>query len=374
MDTYFAPGERAEEEELAAEIEIVNMNPVLDGLLHSVSGLLAVLNEHRQIVSLNDSFMQMLGIHDPEEALGLWQGEVLQCIHAHEEPAGCGTTKFCSTCGAAIAIVTSLDHDKPAEKMCALTVNRGDKTVDIALLVKSHPIKIDGTKFLLLFLQDITQEQQRAALERTFFHDINNILTVLVAASDLLFEDNQSSLVKTIHQASSRLAKEVNIQQCLMKSESSAYQPLWYEITTKEILEELQSFFVNHPVRQNKVLEISASYPMLSIKTDISLLQRVLCNMITNAFEATDEKSTVQVWLEHKDTSVVFFVQNSQAIPEDIARRVFQRNFSTKAERGRGVGTFSMKLFGEEILGGQVSFTSSREEGTVFRFSVPLQS
>ena len=34
MDTYFAPAERASENELAAEIEIVSHNPVLDGLLH----------------------------------------------------------------------------------------------------------------------------------------------------------------------------------------------------------------------------------------------------------------------------------------------------------------------------------------------------
>lgn len=374
MDTYFASGERAKEEELAAEIEIVTRNSVLDGLLHSVSGLIAVLNEHRQIVAINDSFMRMIGIENLEEALGLRPGEAVQCIHAREEPGGCGTSKYCSTCGAAIAIVSSLEKDKPVEEMCALTVKRGDKKVDIALLVKSHPIKIEGTRFLLLFLQDITRQQQRAALERTFFHDINNILTMLVASSELLAEDNPSGLVKTIRQASLRLAKEVSIQECLMQSESSSYQPLWCEITTKEIFEELQSFFANHPVSQNKDLKISTSYTILSIKTDISLLLRILCNMITNAFEATDEKGVVQVWLVHKDTLLTFCVHNSQTIPEDIARRIFQRNFSTKAEAGRGIGTFSMKLFGEEILGGQVSFTSSREEGTIFRFSVPLQS
>jgi sensor histidine kinase regulating citrate/malate metabolism len=55
-------------------------------------------------------------------------------------------------------------------------------------------------------------------------------------------------------------------------------------------------------------------------------------------------------------------------LPE-IANRIFQRNFSTKAQAGRGVGTYSMKLFGEKILGGKVSFTSSREDGTVFKFT-----
>jgi len=33
---------------------------------------------------------------------------------------------------------------------------------------------------------------------------------------------------------------------------------------------------------------------------------------------------------------------------------------------GRGLGTFSMKLFGEEFLGAKVNFKTSELEGTVF--------
>ena len=52
MDTYFAPPERVSDDELATEIDIVSKNPVMSGLLHSISGLLAILDEHRQIVAL----------------------------------------------------------------------------------------------------------------------------------------------------------------------------------------------------------------------------------------------------------------------------------------------------------------------------------
>ena len=373
METYFAPAERASEKEVAAEIEIIKNNPVMSGLLHSISGLLAILDEHRQIVAINDSFLKMLGINDPSEALGLRPGEALQCIHAHEEPAGCGTTQFCSTCGAAIAIVSSLGQDQPVERICALTADRGGSTVDIALLVRSHPIKIDGEKFLLLFLQDITIQQQRAALERTFFHDVNNMLIGLVGASEMLsLEDRSSDLVKAIHQSSLRLKKEVDLQRCLLQSECSTYQPLWQEIDTGSVIVELQSFFTNHPAARAKKLHFEKFSLSLSIKTDMSLLSRVLCNMIMNALESTEENGVVKVWLEHKDNFLSFYVWNRQPIPPDVAQRIFQRNFSTKDGEGRGIGTYSMKLFGEQILGGQVNFTTSRAEGTVFRFSLPL--
>jgi hypothetical protein len=46
MDTYFAPAERTDEKELAFEIDFASKNPI-STLLHSISCLLAILDEHR---------------------------------------------------------------------------------------------------------------------------------------------------------------------------------------------------------------------------------------------------------------------------------------------------------------------------------------
>ncbi|SEL94521.1 Histidine kinase-, DNA gyrase B-, and HSP90-like ATPase [Syntrophus gentianae] len=373
MDTYFAPAEKAKGEELTAEIEMVCHNPVLEGLLCSVSGLLAVLNEHRQLVAFNDTFMQMLGIHDAQQAFGLRLGEALECIHAHDEPAGCGTTKFCPTCGAAIAIVSSLTQDRPVERMCALSANRDGQSVDIALLVRSYPIRIAGKIFLLIFLQDISRQQQRAALERAFFHDVNNMLSALVWASELLVQDNPSVLAQNIYEASLRLHSEVAIQRCLSQGDSSSYQPVRRPVNLKQILGELYSFFASHPAANKKKIEFPEDDPNISINTDLSLLLHVLFNMVINALEATGEAGTVKIWCEHKGGQMSFNVWNAEGIPQEISHRIFQRNFSTKEQAGRGIGTFSMKLFGEKILGGRVTFSTSQEEGTVFTFSLPFE-
>ena len=372
MNTYFAPAERKDEKELIAEIEIVSNSPVMSGLLHSISGLLVILDEYRQIVALNDSFIHLLGIDDPAQVLGLRPGEALQCIHADTEPGGCGTSKMCSTCGAAISIVSSLGQDKTVERICALSVKRNGKEVHIALLVRSHPINIDKKRFLLLFIQDITQQQQRAALERTFFHDVNNMLGTLIMVSELLAKENPSEYARSIHQVALRLNKEVIIQRCLSQSESCEYQPVWDKFSITQIFKELQLIFTNHPVAQEKHITFPKNYPDIWIRTDISLLQRVLTNMILNALEATKTNGTVKIWFDYDDIFFTFNVWNAQEIPSEITGRIFQRNFSTKEQNGRGVGTYSMKLFGEKVLGGQVSFTTSKEQGTTFQFAIPI--
>ncbi len=369
MWTYFAPAERADEKTLSFEIDLVSRNPVMSGLLHSVNGVLGVLNEQRQLLALNDSFLQILGVSDPQKCLGLRPGEALNCIHAHEEPGGCGTSKFCSSCGAAIAIVSSLGQDRPVERMCALTAQKDGGTVNLALLIKSHPLIIHGKRFLLLFIQDITRSQKRAALERTFFHDINNMLNVLLGSAELLVRENPSALAETVRDAALRLQKETAVQRCLMESDSYGYPLERQKVKAAHILDDLRTFFADHPTAYGKKMEIRDAHAGVSIRTDKALLLRVLNNMIINAFEASGEHGTIKIWLERNEDFLTFCVWNEQNIPYEAVNRIFQRNFSTKKQDGRGIGAFSMKLLGEKILGGEVSFKSSREDGTVFRFA-----
>jgi sensor histidine kinase regulating citrate/malate metabolism len=73
-------------------------------------------------------------------------------------------------------------------------------------------------------------------------------------------------------------------------------------------------------------------------------------------------------------SEAVIEVHNNGVIDEEVQLQLFKRSFSTKSSAGRGIGTYSMKLFGERYLNGRISFRSSREEGTLFSFSLPLEA
>ena len=115
-ETYFAPAARAQAPELHKDIDFAAHNPVIDGLLKTTSGMLAVLNEHRQILAANEALLKTLGIENASDVLGLRPGEAVSCVYADRHPGGCGTSEYCQTCGAAIAIVTSLAEDEPVER------------------------------------------------------------------------------------------------------------------------------------------------------------------------------------------------------------------------------------------------------------------
>ncbi len=375
--TYFAPPATTERRKFKSQIEWISRNPLMTSLLTTMSGLLVVLNEDRQIVALNHAFLEALGFKDPEEALGLRLGQSLKCIHSHEEPSGCGTTPFCATCGAVIAMMAAIRDNRTDEQICAVTIEQNGIIENLCLLVRAQPIVIEDSRWILVFVQDITQQNFWINLERVFFHDIRNILGAITSSAEILKMDIPSTyktsalLVDTIMKSAQRLNEEITIQNILAheKTPGQFFRKARTPIT--EIREEIQLILSRHPLMEKRRVEWAWPENGVTLNTIPLLVSRVLGNMLVNAMEAGDEGDLVRLTAHISPDLVRFDVWNAQSIPPDIQLRVFQRHFSTKAGSGRGLGTYSMKLFGEKYLQGTVEFLSTKESGTTFSLILP---
>jgi hypothetical protein len=371
--TYFASPERASKAALRMAAASAGRNPVIDSVMKNFGGLVAVLNEHRQIVALNEALLEALGVADATKALGLRPGEAAGCIYAQDGPGGCGTGRYCSDCGAVIAIVTAQDTGKPAEKDCALSVRQGRKAMDIDFQVRCVPVDVAEQRMLLLFLRDVSEDRRRGALERMFFHDVANLLTSLCVAGDImagLHEDD--ALVQGLQQGLDLLAREVEIQRALSMSGGRVTLAPKEATSTRQALAKIRAIFATHPAAAGKVLTVDRGDVPLVTNTD--LLVRVLASLVTNAMEGTPRGGRVKVWARRKRQDVVISVWNREVMPEGVARRIYQRYFTTKPGPGRGLGTFTVKWLTEEFLGGHVDFESAAGQGTTFRVHLPAKA
>ncbi len=374
METSFAPAERTDQTVFVRQIENISNSPVMSKLLEASCGLLVVLNEERQIVGLNEAFLNSLGMKEPAAILGLRLGETLECVHASGAPNGCGTTPHCATCGAAIATMSAIVDDVPSEQTCALTAEREGKTVDLFLSVTARPFKVDGNRWILIFAQDITQQHSLASLENIFYHDFNNILMVLTGCGDLLStKQPDDALASMIQNTARRLSAEVQLQRFLSNNKGdSTLLSNSTAVSMAALQEELDLIILNHPSADGKTVAQSWPGESFELQTDINLLSRVVGNMLLNALESTDLGGTVRLVTSLHGREITWDVWNDTYITPDIQRRIFQKHFSTKNTLGRGLGTYSMKLLGEKYLPGNVSFTSTPEGGTTFQFRHPL--
>jgi signal transduction histidine kinase len=164
---------------------------------------------------------------------------------------------------------------------------------------------------------------------------------------------------------------EIGDHRDIMLAENGALVPAREKLRTGPLLRDVAALLSGHPAARDRRLELGPPAEDVELVSDRSLLMRVLVNMARNAFEATASGRTIRLGCQAQPRGVRLFVHNDQAIPREVQARVFQRSFSTKAARGRGLGTYSMKLFGERYLGGEVSFTSGPEAGTEFEIVLP---
>jgi len=371
MDTYFAPPTRVKKRILRNQIESICNSTVMDTLLTASNGLMVVINDSRQIVALNQSFMQTLGISDHEKVLGLRLGETLHCKHAFDEPNGCGTTKYCSSCGAVIAMLAAIDDNEVCEKVCAVSINSHGKSSDICLLVRAIPLVVDGNRWVLIYAQDVSQQQFWANLENVFFHDLNNMICAMKNYSNYLHDQlpaNPYSFRQKM--LADRMSQEVRMQGKLSSLKSTGNILDIKSTTLEYIRNQIFNIVLVSNSMDGKTIKEECSTYEPPFSTDPMIVSKVLINMLLNALEATETGGHVIFRTLVEDSQITWQVWNSAVIPDNIQLRIFQRYFSTKSEYGHGLGTYSMKLFGEECLGGKVSFTSTAGEGTTFTFSL----
>jgi len=376
--TLFASPERDDLTEVLRQARMLEEGGHLP-LINSVNDLVVILNDKRQVVAANDNFIAAFKAENPSDVLGLRPGEAVDCIHSLEMAAGCGTTEFCSKCGAAQAILASLKNLKEVAE-CRILRTVGDSVEALDLLVSATPFALNGKQFAIMAMTDISHEKRRRVLERIFFHDLLNIAGGVLGLTEIVREEAPEILrqeTDLIHSSVERLVREVKAQKDLAAAESNELDVASMALNSREVVRVAAQTFANPPDAKDRIIAIEPMCAEVSFASDYGLLMRVLGNMVKNALEAQQPGDIVAIGCRaagqcanHGDgMAVEFYVRNAAAMDRDVQLQVFQRSFSTKGT-GRGLGLYSIKLLAERYLRGKAGFTSD-EEGTTFWVALP---
>jgi signal transduction histidine kinase len=333
-----------------------------------------ILNECRQIVAANQRLCGLLNRRQ-DELLGMRPGEAFNCIHWWDGPCGCGTSRFCETCGAVQAILHSQRQSGEDIQECTITMrtDEGEKALDLRVTASSFDLE---GRFTAFSLNDISDEKRRAVLERMFFHNVLNTAAGVRGLLEILPELSDQYRHETIHlayQLADHLIEEIEGGRDLAAAERGDLAVQVTSLDVREILKSVCELYANHPVSQGKAVVVREISGPCVLTTDKVLLKRVLGNLVKNGLEASEEGQEVTLGFQNYG-SAVFRVHNETVMPKLVRLRVFRRSFSTKSPVGRGIGTYSAKLITERYLGGSLSFSSSEEQGTTFAVTLPVQN
>lgn len=340
-------------------------------VLDAVSSSYFITDEDLRIVYCNKAFLTSNKVDSDKNVNGLRPGDILQCTNAVNGPRGCGSTLRCKHCNLRKCVVEALKQQEFQNREVTL-INAENKMM--AIRITATPFVLDNKNFVSISSIDITDSKRKQLMESLFFHDLINLAGSLSGYLDVVGNFEPKEAMEHLPQMrliAEQVVDEVMAQREISRAEQNRLEADIAELFLPDFLETLYDKINFLPAMAHRKLVFRNPSNDLTIYTDPRLLDRVLLNMLKNALEFIQKGETIT--LEVKETendNVLFTVHNPGCIAEENKDYIFHFGFSTKG-KGRGLGTYSMRLLGENLLKGKVWFESTPEQGTTFFLRIP---
>jgi signal transduction histidine kinase/CheY-like chemotaxis protein len=209
-------------------------------------------------------------------------------------------------------------------------------------------------------------------------HHLNNILSVILGKSQMLYKklkdnDLRRDLRIIEGAASDGVLAVKRLQSVRSQGEKqSKHIPLNLNELIQEVVEvarprferEAQSRGINYDLKLN----LTEIYP---VKGDSAELREVFLNLVNNALDAMPAGGQLSIQTTQKEKVVLVFVSDTGiGISDEIRDKIFEPFFSTKGEKGNGLG---LSIAAEIIARhkGKIYVDSIPRKGSIFMVELP---
>jgi len=212
-------------------------------------------------------------------------------------------------------------------------------------------------------------------LSSTLLHDIVNPLTAASLDLEQLEKHQQSRVVGQIRDSINYMEQYIQSARRQLRSQSEIRR-----FDTSIEIKRVNAFLASK-ARTERVKVKCNLADGADLYGDSTKFSQIVANLIGNAIDAysnvkSQSKRVVTVTTQiDEDNLVVSVTDYGEGIPTKEISRIFDPFFTTKAsERGTGIGLTIVKKIIKEDFRGVISVTSSKNVGTSFIVTLPINS
>jgi hypothetical protein len=206
-------------------------------------------------------------------------------------------------------------------------------------------------------------------------HDLKTPVAKIAGVADNLYHQNPNSSeirekAQLIISSTKELNKFISSILDLSKIESSNFG---LSRTSKDLnsIVEIVLKDLTFSARQKNIQLVTELAPLYPIQIDLTLITRVVSNLVENAIKYSDEGSVVSIktWDDEKWVYTEI-ADTGPGIPADELENIFEKFYRIKNNanysiKGTGLGLYLVKYF-VELHGGTIEVKSTQGEGTTF--------
>ena len=253
--------------------------------------------------------------------------------------------------------------------------------------ILAHMNKAKSTQELILVVHETTQLRQMDSMRRDFIsnlsHELRTPVSVIKANSETLLdgalENKKDAKIfsKAILHNADRLSEMVTSLIDLSRIEYGELKFVIEKIVLNQIIESVVLAFKNKAKRKN-IQVVFERQSEVTVHSDAKAIERVLNNLLDNAFKYSPENSIIQITLRKQGEAIrLAVIDQGEGVAEEDQDLVFKRFFRTASARantqqGSGLGLAIVKNLVYNLQG-DVGVESRPEGGSEFWFTIPIK-
>lgn len=267
-----------------------------------------------------------------------------------------------------------------SDKMDEFRLEKRNKKIDVSsasseveALVKSYNSMIEDLEASAVKLATSEREQAWREMAKQVAHEIKNPLTPMrlsVQSFQRRFNPQDPKVEEKMDEYTNTLIQQIDT----MSSIASAFSNFAKMPAQKsENLNVVKIVKLALEIFNEDYIFFEAEHDEIMAKFDRTQLIRVVTNLVKNSIQAMpseDHNPQIHVKVATVGEEVEIRVKdNGAGIDKDTRSMIFEPKFTTKSS-GMGLGLAMVKNI-VETFGGSITFTSEKEQGTIFTVRFP---
>ncbi|MDO6819445.1 hybrid sensor histidine kinase/response regulator transcription factor [Zobellia sp. 1_MG-2023] len=220
---------------------------------------------------------------------------------------------------------------------------------------------------------------------------ILNPLEDILRDSEEVFSKKMKEKLSIIHKNTNRLKRLIDELMDFRKLDINKLNVKVSELEAVSFVKEITGHFEEEATLKDVHLVVESDEPPITLWSDPSMLEKVIFNILSNAFKITPDKGTITVGIYKRADKIILPLLNEEepvqaleiyiedtgsGIGKDELEKVFERFYQVEKMNsqyygGTGIGLEVVKSF-VDLLKGKITVESEEGIGTKFKIFLPL--
>ncbi len=238
---------------------------------------------------------------------------------------------------------------------------------------------IEARRILANHRKEEEMNEARIQFFMNISHEIRTPMTLIFAPLEKLMnsdkDESRQRNYKLINQNAKRIMRLINQLMDVRKIEKGQYKLDFRPIEIVDFIQSIYDVFVTTAQNRAITFEFNHSVKELYVKADPENLDKIIMNLLSNAFKFTPDKGKIVLSLEFENNQMIIKVTDTGSGISDADKpKIFERFYSAQQQNGyigTGIG-LNLTFLIVQLHNGSISVNDNPEEkGTQFVVNIP---